>query len=119
MSEATLIKATDPKSELSAEFAFDFGEAEDLIGNFGADVVLKSFVGAQKVIAQNRMRELLKAGKSSEDVAAFMSAEWKPGIETRDPTVSLVNKIKAMNEDERVKYVADLMAALSAAGVQQ
>jgi hypothetical protein len=54
-----------------------------------------------KIAAQNTMRSALQDGKNSEEVATFMSTNWKPGVTVRDPETAILRAFNDMTPEER------------------
>lgn len=121
MSEPTTIKATAKNlngvkdNNVAAEFAFDYGNAEDLVSNWGAEVVLQFFIAGAKIPAQSALREMLQNGKSPEEAVLYMQENYKPGIDARNPVDTIVSRINASGSDEeRNRRIEELQAALDA-----
>lgn len=84
----------------TAEFNFTFPDtAEEMVEEYG-DVVLNLAIKAAKIQAQSQMRNMLVNGRSPEEVSAYMSANWRPGIESRDPVTNFISLAKQMDKDQ-------------------
>ena len=80
---------------------------------FGDAVVHERFIRAAKIEAQQRIRELLNAGKSPEDITEHMTATWHPGASSQNPEIAVMNAFANMSQEERDALIAKLTAQSS------
>ena len=108
----TVIKAKVNDSGAEASFGFRFPDtAAEAITEYGDAVVLGAFKRAAVVAAQAAMRVHLKAGRTPEEVSAFMAENWQPGVSTKDPQSALMAKLASMEPDARRALLQSLLDA--------
>jgi len=111
---STTIKAKNTETGEVAEVEYDFGvDVDAAVDMFGGAVVHSGFVTAAKIAAQNRMRELMKQGKTPQEAEAAL-ADWKPGVKQpragKDPVEAFLAKFGGMSDAERAAVLGELQA---------
>ncbi len=97
---------------MSATVELDIGKNETIdwyVKEFGEKVVHSKIYQKVAIDAQARIRSLLTAGKTPDEVAAAM-ATWKPGVTA--PKKGLMEKtfagVDQMNDDQLAEFIAKL-----------
>lgn len=100
------IKATDTETKNEACIVYNLGTGlDDAVAKFGGDIVFSFFVRHSKVNAQNAMRTLLRAGKSSDEIQEYMVENWKPGLTVRDPQAQAIKAFESMSVEEKQEFI--------------
>ena len=89
-------KTTESNAEgaRSIELGYEFGENLDAAAEkFGDDVVMANFTKSAKISLQARVRDLMKAGKTDEEIQTYVASEWVPGLKTARVQVSTAEKL--------------------------
>ena len=91
----------------ASEFDFSFPDsALEAVEAYGDDVVLSLFVKSAKIQAQAAMRQMLVAGRTDSDVKAYMTTNWRPGAEGKDPFSTVLTALKSLSPEERAELLA-------------
>lgn len=110
------IKASAPSIKREVEFVLDFGKTlDDAVALFGANVIHERAVRAIKIEAQSTARNMLNAGKSNEEIIAYMQDTWKPG-EGADKSTNVLNSFRNMSPEEQKAMLQQLAALAAQAG---
>jgi hypothetical protein len=109
------VTAKAPKVEKEATVMVDLGEnVQDAIDRFGADVVFSNYIANVKIGVQSNIRRYLEAGLDQDAIQEKLNS-FKPGVTMErnvDPFSAMVNKLKAMTDEERLAKLAELKEKL-------
>ena len=97
----------------SIKLKYNFGDNLDAAAEkFGDDVVMANFEKSAKISLQARVRDLMKAGKTDEEIETYVSSEWVPGLKTARVQVSTAEKLlkafSKMSAEEQARILAAL-----------
>lgn len=105
---------TTGKNETKFIGDFDFGTTTDeAVAKFGAEAVFNGFERSAVIAYQNKVRTLLNAGKTDDEIKTIM-ADWMPGVVTRtpgvkkDPKAAMLERFAKMTPEERKAFIAEL-----------
>lgn len=109
----------DPTSGKSYTANYDFGDGlQDAVNRFGEEVVFTNFRKAARISLQALVRTSLKAGLA-EDKIAEKVASWKPGVSTRGPGKSKIEKVtdlfSSLSPEAKAEFIAKLRAEMAGA----
>lgn len=110
------VTARDGKEGRAASAEVNIGETlDDAIKLVGEDVLYSNYKQKAVVAAQAKMRGMIRAGKSDEEITEAMST-WRPGAGPARSSTSLVEKATAafdkMTPDQKEEYLAKIREAL-------
>ena len=97
----------------SIELTYNFGDNLDgAAEKFGDDVVMANFEKSAKISLQARVRDLMKAGKTDEEIQTYVASEWVPGLKTARVQISTAEKLlkafSKMSAEEQARILGAL-----------
>jgi hypothetical protein len=95
------------------DLEYDFGtNMDESIAKFSEEVIHASFVKQAKVVLQARVRDLMKAGKTDDEIKEAIT-QWVPGIrQPRAAAATTVDKLMKAVGKMSAEDKAKIMAAL-------
>jgi hypothetical protein len=112
------LKVGAPKVNREIVFTLDPGaNTKEAAKLYGEKVVHGRWVRGFTINASQTARAMLEAGKSDEEITAYMQNEWKPGVSRRvgaDPLKPVLRKAAEMTPEEKKALLERVMEALQA-----
>jgi len=111
-------KTAESKEEgaRSLELGYDFGDTLDQASEkFGDDVVMDNYKKSARISVQTRIRDLMKAGKTDDEIREYVEKEWVPGLKTARVQVSTAEKLLKAFSKMPAEEQALILAALKPA----
>jgi len=108
------VRAT--KDGRTVTVSYNFGNnLEEMADLFGEEIVFSNAKANMVIGLQSRIRSLIKAEKSDEEIQAEVGA-WKPGIKvsrTGDPVAKIISKAEKLDSQKIEATIAALQEMLS------